>query len=422
MNLIPRDFLLAIMIAGINAADPAQCMVPYLPAPPSGRTIVIGAGKAAAKMAKVVEDSWSHPLEGLVVTRYGHGINCERIEVVEAAHPVPDASGMAGARRILDLACSARADDLVLFLLSGGASALMSLPANNLTLHDKQRVNNELLYSGANISEINCVRKHLSAIKGGRLAAMAAPARIVTLAISDVPGDDPDVIGSGPTVPDTTTFGDAKEICRKYEIELPVSIVKYLSDTVDETPKPADFGFANTEFRLIATPQISLDAAAVKAIEYGVRPIILGNAIEGEAREVAKVMSGIARQVKCYGQPVKVPAVLLSGGETTVTVRGEGRGGRNTEFQLALAKALEGSAGIWSIAVDTDGIDGTENNAGAFVTPDTLVRGERLGINPSNMLADNNAYSFFQAIGDLVVTGPTLTNVNDFRAITVLPC
>lgn len=421
MILEPRTLLRHLMDAAIDAADPAKCLQPFLPAPPSGRTIVVGAGKASAKMARVVEDHWPGPLEGLVVTRYGHRVDCDRIEIVEAAHPVPDAAGEAAARRIMDCVTSAGADDLVLCLISGGASALLSLPAEGLTLRDKQDVNRALLRSGADIGEMNCVRKHLSAVKGGRLAAAAAPARVVTLAISDVPGDDPAVIGSGPTVPDETTFAEARAIFDRYELTPSAPVARVLSDAIVETPKPGDPRLSTAECILVATPQMSLDAAADAATDFGITPLILGDAIEGEAREVAKVMAGIARQAVRQGQPAPPPLVLLSGGETTVTVRGAGRGGRNAEFQLALALALEGEADVWALAVDTDGIDGTEDNAGAVVTPDTLARAAKIGLRPEDMLANNDGYSFFEALGDLIKTGPTLTNVNDFRAILVLP-
>ncbi|MBT5495673.1 MAG: glycerate kinase, partial [Alphaproteobacteria bacterium] len=342
MTLNPTEFLHELMTAAIDAADPAQCLPAHLPDPPKGRTIVVGAGKAAAKMARTVEENWGGDLEGLVVTRYGHKVDCDKIEVIEAAHPVPDTAGEEGARRIMELVSSAGEDDLVLCLISGGASALLALPGGGLTLRDKQSVNRDLLRSGANITEMNCVRKHLSAIKGGRLAAAAAPARILTLAISDVPGDDPAVIGSGPTVADVTTYADARGIFDKYELTPPESVGRCLSTAADETPKPGDPRLRNAECELIATPQMSLDAASAIAAKHGVTPVVLGDAIEGEAREVAIVMAGIARQMARRGQPAPAPAVLLSGGETTVTVRGAGRGGRNAEFLLALAVALEG--------------------------------------------------------------------------------
>lgn len=421
MIVEPKGFLGELLDAAIYAADPERSIPAHLPAPPKGRLIVVGGGKAAAKMARVVEENWSGPLEGVVVTRYGHRVECEHIDVIEAAHPVPDASGEAGARRVLKLVSEAEPNDLVLCLMSGGASSLLSLPGDGLTLRDKQSVNRDLLRSGANITEMNCVRKHLSAIKGGRLAAAAAPAPVLTLAISDVPGDDPAVIGSGPTVADETSFADARAIFDKYELTPPESVGRYLAAATEETPKPGDPRLALATCKLIATPQMSLDAAASIAEAAGVTPIILGDAIEGEAREVALVMAGIARQIAGRGQPAPAPAVLLSGGETTVTVRGAGRGGRNAEFLLGLAVALDGAASIWGLAADTDGVDGTEDNAGAIVFPNTLERAQRAGLDAKAMLANNDGYSFFGALGDLVMTGPTLTNVNDFRAILVLP-
>jgi hydroxypyruvate reductase len=405
--------------AAIAAAQPDKTLPAYLPKPPKGRTLVVGCGKAAGSMAKAVEDHWPGELSGMVVTRYGYGVPTQRIEVVEASHPVPDEAGRRGAERMLQMVQGLTANDLVLFLVSGGGSALLSLPAPGLTLADKQAINKALLKSGANITEMNCVRKHLSAVKGGRLAAACAPARVVTLAISDIPGDDPAVIASGPTVADATTFADARAILEKYGITEPRAVIDHLRAAKDETPKPGDPRLANTELHMVATPQMSLEAAAETARKAGITPVILGDAIEGEAREVAIVHAGIARQVKRHGQPAKTPCVLLSGGETTVTVRGKGRGGRNAEFLLALAVALGGEPGIHALAGDTDGVDGTEDNAGAVLTPDSLVRGAASRVDAKKMLADNDGYSFFSAIGDLVVTGPTMTNVNDFRAILI---
>jgi len=416
-----RAFLRRLFDAAVAAADPMRCVPPHLPVPPKGRTLVLGAGKGSAAMAKAVEDHWSGELSGLIVTRYGSGVPCRRIEVVEAAHPVPDAKGRETARRILDLARTARPDDLVLCLISGGGSALLALPAEGVSLEDKQAVNRALLACGATISEMNCVRKHLSAIKGGRLAAAAAPARVVTLLISDVPGDDPATIASGPTVPDPTTFADARAVFAKYGIEPPEAVRRRFEAAGDETPKPGDPRLANTETRLIARPLASLEAAAETARAAGVAPVILGDAIEGEAREVATVMAGIARSARRHGHPAPPPVVLLSGGETTVTVRGRGRGGRNAEFLLALALALQGEDGISAIAGDTDGIDGSEDNAGAMIDPSTLVRAAAKNMDAKARLADNDAYTLFAGLGDLVVTGPTLTNVNDFRAIVVRP-
>ncbi|GAB4376582.1 MAG: glycerate kinase [Kiloniellaceae bacterium] len=405
--------------AALAAADPAKAVPRFLPPPPKGRTLVVGAGKAGGAMARAVEDNWQGDLEGLVVTRYGHAVPCQRIEVVEAAHPVPDQAGRDAARRILQRVQGLGPDDLVLCLISGGGSALLSLPAAGITLEEKQAVNKALLRSGAAIDEMNCLRKHLSAIKGGRLAAAAAPAKVVSLLISDVPGDDPAVIASGPTVPDPTSFADALAILDKYRIDAPASVRRHLEAAAEETPKPGDPRLAHCETHLIARPQDSLEAAAAAARAAGVTPVILGDSIEGEAREVAQVMAGIARQAARFGQPAKPPCVLLSGGETTVTLRGNGRGGRNAEFLLALTVALEGHAGIHAIACDTDGIDGSEDNAGAVTGPDTLARAAAAGLDAKAMLADNDGYGFFSGLGDLVVTGPTLTNVNDFRAILI---
>ncbi len=417
----PRALLLAMFRAAIDAAQPALCLPAHLPSPPKGRTIVIGAGKASAAMAAAFEAHWPGPVEGLVVTRYGHGAPTRRIEIVEAAHPVPDAAGREAAARILRLVSGLGEDDLVVALISGGGSALLAAPAAGLTLEDKQAVNRALLKSGADIAEMNCVRKHLSAIKGGRLAAACAPARVHALMISDVPGDDLSVIASGPTVPDATTREDALAVIAKYGIDLPASVRARLDDPACETPKPGDPVFARVTNTLIATPQSSLEAAAQVARAAGVTPVLLGDALEGESREVAKVMAGVARSVTRHGTPAGAPCVLLSGGETTVTVRGKGRGGRNAEFLLALAVALDGAAGIHALAGDTDGVDGSEDNAGAILTPDSLARAQVAGVSAKALLADNDGYSFFAALDDLVVTGPTLTNVNDFRAILVLP-
>ena len=414
-----RDLLMSLFRAAVEAADPMQIVPPHLPAPPRGRTLVIGAGKASAQMARAVELNWPGPLEGLVVTRYGYKVPTERIEIVEAAHPVPDRAGLDAATRILQLVRGLTADDLVLCLISGGGSSLLPLPASGLTLADKQLVNRTLLRSGATISEMNCVRKHLSAIKGGRLGAACAPARVVTLLISDVPGDDPSVIASGPTVPDPTTCADALAILQKYSISEAAAALEHLRRGQDETPKPGDPRLVGAEAILIGTPQASLEAAAELAQAAAVTPLILGDAIEGEARDVALVHAAIARQVAAHGQPARAPCVLLSGGETTVTIRGKGRGGRNAEFLLALTIALEGHPRVHAIACDTDGIDGTEDNAGAIAGPDSLQRAAALELRAKDFLADNDGYTFFSRLGDLVVTGPTLTNVNDFRAILI---
>jgi hydroxypyruvate reductase len=428
MAATDRELLLRLFDAAVGAVSAAKCLPPRLPAPPQGRTIVVGGGKAGAAMAKAVEDTvakngWRGPLAGLVVTRYGHGVPCGKIEVVEAAHPVPDAAGRRAAARMLEMVKGLGPDDLVLCLISGGGSALLAAPADGLTLEDKQAVNRALLKSGANITEMNCVRKHLSAIKGGRLAAAAAPARVVTLAISDVPGDDPSVIASGPTVPDPTTFADALAVLAKYGIDEPHAVMEHLRAAKDETPKPGDPRFARNEVIMLATAQDALRAAAEVARAAGVAPVILGDAIEGEARDVAQVHAGIARQVARFGGEDgsigAPPCVLLSGGETTVTVRGSGRGGRNAEFLLALAVALDGHPGIAAIAADTDGIDGSEENAGALLAADSLARAAAQHVNAKHRLAANDGHGFFAALGDLVVTGPTRTNVNDFRAILI---
>jgi glycerate 2-kinase len=405
--------------AAVATASPALCVPKYLPNPPRGRTVVVGAGKAAAAMAAAVEAHWSDPVEGLVVTRYGHTAPCRRIEVVEAAHPVPDAAGRDAARRIIARVSGLGPEDLVLCLLSGGASALLALPAPAITFEDKQAINRALLRSGAAIGEMNCVRKHLSSIKGGRLALAAAPARVVTLMISDVPEDDPSIIGSGPTVPDPTTCADASAILSKRGIATPERVFEHLRNPAAETPKPGDSRFARVTNIVVATPQDALEAAAGVALAAGFRPLILGNSLEGEARDVGLVHAGIAKQVARYGQPAEAPCVLISGGETTVTVQGDGRGGRNAEFLLSLAVALDGRAGIAAIAADTDGIDGSEDNAGALLLPDTLARAAEAGLDAKAHLVRNDAYPLFAKLGDLVMTGPTRTNVNDFRAIVI---
>jgi glycerate 2-kinase len=405
--------------AAIASAQPAVCIPPHLPESPRGRLIVVGAGKASAAMASVVEDNWQGPLSGLVVTRYGYAVPCRHIEIVEAAHPVPDAAGMRAAQRILDLVGNLHEDDLVLCLISGGGSALMPLPAQGLTLEMKQHVSRALLGSGATISEMNCVRRHLSAIKGGRLGAACFPAQVLTLLISDVPGDRPVDIASGPTVADPTTSADALNIVRRYGIEVPREVLEHLESGRGESVKPGDPRLKDAKVRTIATPQMALEAAASVARASGVAAHILSDAIEGEARDVGKVLAGMALQVAARDQPFSAPCILLSGGETTVTVRGSGRGGRNVEFLLSLAIALEGHGRIHALAGDTDGVDGQEEIAGAYMSPDSLARARALGLKPRDMLADNDAHRFFTALGDSVVTGPTLTNVNDFRAILI---
>ena len=420
MEPIDRRALLRDMFdAAIAAAQPALCVPPHLPAAPKGRLMVIGAGKASAAMAKAVEDHWHGPLSGLVVTRYGHAVPCRRIEIVEAAHPVPDAAGENAARRLLQFVQGLTADDLMLCLISGGGSSLLPLALPGLTLADKQAINRALLASGASIGEMNGVRRHLSAIKGGRLAAACHPARVINLLLSDVPGDDPIDIASGPTVPDPSTCADALAIVRRYAIELPPRALELLLSGESETPKPGDPRLPAIETRFIATPQTALEAAAEVARKAGLRPYILGDAIEGEARDVAKTLAGLTLQTARRGQPFEPPCVLLSGGETTVTLRGRGRGGRNVEFLLSLAVALNGEPGVFALAGDTDGVDGQEEIAGALLTPDTLDRAWGLGLQPRQRLDDNDGHGFFEALGDSVVTGPTLTNVNDFRAIVI---
>ena len=421
MTASPPDLLRAMFDAAVAAASPLLRMPGLLPPRPKGRTIVVGAGKASAEMARALESVWDGPLEGLVVTRDGHAAPCRSITIVEASHPVPDARGAEAARRILDQVAGLTADDLVIALISGGGSALLTLPAPGLSLDDKRAINAALLRSGAPIGEMNIVRKHLSAIKGGRLAAAIHPARLVTLVISDVPGDDLSVIASGPTVPDPSTFAEAAAILRRRGIDEPRAVINHLARAAEETPKAGDPRLARAETRLIATPQMSLEAAAAVARAAGITPMILGDAIEGEAREVGRVMAGIARQVARHRQPAPAPLVLISGGETTVTVRGTGRGGRNVEFLLSLAVALDGQPGTYAIAGDTDGVDGAEEIAGAILTPDTLARAAARGVDAKARLADNDGHGFFEALGDQVITGPTLTNVNDFRAILVLP-
>ncbi len=429
----PQTVLRQLYDVAVQRALPLLNTAAYLPSPPQGRTLVLGAGKAGGAMAQAVEALWPQdaPLSGLVVTRYGHtpprpaGLR-ERIEVVEASHPVPDAAGLQAAERILALTHGLTANDLVLCLISGGGSALLTLPADGIRLQDKQEINRQLLASGANIAEMNCVRKHLSRIKGGRLAAACAPARVVTLTISDVPGDDPSIIASGPTLADASTCAQALAILQRYAIAVPPQVVQALQAGVWETPKPASSVFAGHALHMIATPQQSLEAAAQAARAMGLNAYILSDEIEGESREVGKVHAALARAVAKGQGAFHKPCVILSGGETTVTLKpraegaAPGRGGRAGEFCLGLAQGLQGQAGVWALAADTDGIDGIEDNAGARVTPDTLQRAQTLGLKLDAHLQRNDAYTFFQALDDLVVTGPTHTNVNDFRAILIV--
>ena len=410
--MIPANLLRQMFDAAVAATQPDICVPAHLPDPPTGRTVVVGAGKASAAMARALEQNWQGPLEGLVVTRYGHGVPCERIELVEAAHPVPDETGRDAAQRILGLVSGLTADDLVVALISGGGSSLLTLPAPGLTLADKQAVNATLLQSGAPIDAMNCVRKHLSAIKGGRLARAAAPARLEALLVSDVPSDDPAIIASGPTVPDPTTFADARAVIERYGVAVPAEVEAHLAAGADESPKPGNPCFANTAVRLIAAPSMALAATADVARAAGYAVETLGDAIEGEARTVA---AEHARRALAAAPGT----IILSGGELTVTLTGGGRGGPNAEYALALALALDGAPNIHALACDTDGIDGSEDNAGARIGPDTLARAAAADVDPRAALAANDSYGVFATIGDLVITGPTHTNVNDFRAILI---
>ncbi|MEM0943816.1 MAG: glycerate kinase [Pseudomonadota bacterium] len=414
----PRAFLRHLFDTAIAAADPMIEVPRHLPEPPPGRVVVIGAGKASARMAEALESAWTHgPLSGLVITRYGYARPCRQIDIVEAAHPVPDEAGAQAAARLLEVVGGLTPDDLVIALISGGGSALMPLPAEGITLAEKQAVNRALLASGAHIGEMNVVRKHLSRIKGGRLAAACHPARLVSLMISDVPGDDPGVIASGPTVGEASTPAEAQVIITRYGIDLPESCARHLART-EGCPPPGDPRLAGAENRIISAPQISLTAAADAALAQGVTPMILGDSLEGEARELGTALAGIAAQVLTHGQPLPRPCVLLSGGETTVTLRGEGRGGRNVECLLSTTIRLAGRP-VWALMGDTDGVDGAEEVAGAIATPDTLTRARAAGRDAQADLAQNDAHSFFEALGDQVITGPTLTNVNDFRALYI---
>jgi len=417
VDIDPREFLIGLFHQAVAAAHPSHAVSRNLPPRPRGRTIVVGAGKAAAAMAKAVEDNWWGPISGLVITRYEHGAECRSIEVVEAGHPVPDTAGREAAERILGLVGGLTEDDLVLCLMSGGGSSLLAVPAPGISLADKQAVTRALLKSGAPIADINCVRKHLSCIKGGRLALAAAPASVFTLIVSDIPGDDPAMVASGPTVADSSTRQDALAILEGYSIAVPDSIRDWLHDPLSETPKPGDPGYERVTNRIIATADDALNAAAHAAEAAKIRPVVLGSAIQGEARDVAREHARIALKCLRRGDPARPPCVLLSGGETTVTVAGAGRGGRNSEYLLALALECNKLAGLTALACDTDGIDGTESNAGAVIDANTLNRARAMGLSAEDALARNDAYGFFEALGDLVTTGPTRTNVNDFRAI-----
>ena len=415
----PAIFLRELFAQAIASAQPDLCLPPHLPQPPKGRLIVIGAGKGAASMAKAVEDHWPGQLSGVVVTRYGYGAPCQRIEIIEAAHPTPDANSLRAAQRLLEAVRGLTPNDLVLCLLSGGGSSLLCLPGEGLTLEDKQAINKALLASGAPISDMNVIRRHLSAIKGGRLAVACHPARVLTLVISDVPGDTLEDIASGPTAGDPTTCAEALAIAERHGLQLPAAARALLESGRGESVKPDDPRLAGHEIRLVATPRMALLAAAEAARAAGVAPVLLGDAIEGEARDVGKVMAGLARSVADHGEPAPRPCVLLSGGECTVTLRGDGRGGRKVEFLLSLAIALNGKSGVFALAGDTDGVDGAQEVAGAVIGPETLQRAHDLGLSPHAALARNDAHTFFAALGDQVVTGPTRTNVNDFRAIYI---
>ena len=421
MDIHPKELLQQLFDSAVAAALPKGNLAEYLPKDTRQKAVVIGAGKAAASMAAELEAIWEGELTGLVVTRYEHGAHCERIEVIEAAHPVPDDAGERVGRRMLELVTGLGEDDVVICLLSGGGSSLLSLPAPGLALSDKQAINKALLRSGAAIDEMNCVRKHLSAIKGGRLAAATYPARLIALGISDVPGDEPTVIASGPTVADPTTSAQALSILEHYHIEVSPQVRTWLESPESETVKPGDERLSKSEFHMVATPQDAIDAGAAKARELNITPLVLGDGIEGEAREVAKVHAAIAKQILKCGQPIPAPCVIISGGETTVTIKGEGRGGRNSEFMLSLFNELKGQAGVYALAADTDGIDGIEDNAGAIIWPELYDEAKKQGLDAEQYLANNDSYNFFSQLNALVETGPTRTNVNDFRAILVLP-
>ncbi|RWL95181.1 MAG: glycerate kinase [Mesorhizobium sp.] len=415
----PKTFLTSIFNAAVAAADPEKTIRNHLPAKPKGRTIVIGAGKGSAQMAAAFEKVWDGPIDGLVVTRYGYGARCERIEIIEAAHPVPDAAGLEASRRLLEKVRGLTADDLVVALISGGGSALLPSPAPGLTLADEIAVNEALLASGAPIAAMNTIRKHVSTIKGGRLAAAAHPARVVSLVVSDIPGDNPALVASGPTVPDTGSCQDALTSIAAYGMKLPASVMAHINSSAADAPRPDDPRFAGNEVHLTASAGVSLEAAAAEAKRQGIEAVILSDAIEGEAREVGGVHAAIAREVATRNRPFAKPVLILSGGETTVTLRAKGKGGRNSEFLLAFAIGIDGVDGIHALAADTDGIDGSENNAGAFADGSTVARMRAAGVDAKAMLAGNNAWTAFNAVDDLFVPGPTGTNVNDLRAILV---
>lgn len=415
----PRAFLETLFHAAVAAADPGKVLAANLPARPKGRTVVIGAGKGAAQMAQAFEKLWEGPLEGVVVTRYGYGAPCERIEVLEASHPLPDENGLKASRRLLDAVSGLGPDDLVVALVCGGGSALLPLPAEGLTLEDEIEVNRALLASGAPISAMNALRKQISQIKGGRLAAAAYPAKVVSLVVSDIPGDDPALVASGPTIPDASTRADALKIVERYRLDLPPRVRALLATGQSLPPAPDDERFASNEVRLVASAAVSLDAAAELAQRAGIGAVVLSDAIEGEASEVGRVHAAIAREVASRNRPFRKPVVILSGGETTVTLRGKGRGGRNSEFLLSLSMAIDGACAITALAADTDGIDGSEDNAGAFADGRTVARLSAMGQDAAALLGANDSWSAFSALGDLFRPGPTGTNVNDFRAILI---
>ena len=422
MTLSAKDLLRKLFDAAVASAQPALCVPPFLPKDVKGKLVVIGAGKASAAMAAAVEKAYEGELEGLVVTRYGYSVSCEKIEILEAAHPVPDAAGLKAAQRIMEYVSALTEDDTVLCLISGGGSSLLTLPAEGISLDDIRQVNKVLLASGATINEMNCIRRQISQVKGGRLAAAAHPARIINMLISDVPGDDPINIASGPTVQNTTTAQEAIAIVERYAMDLPASVMAVLQAQLNNPAQypPCDLSAARIETHMVAAPQLALEAAAKVCAEASIPSYILSDSIEGEASDVGVVLAGLAKQVAAKDQPFKKPCVLLSGGETTVTLKGSGRGGRNVEFLLSFAVAMQGLSGVYALAGDTDGVDGVEEIAGAICDPTTLERAWSKSINPRASLSNNDGHGFFEALGDSVVTGPTMTNVNDFRAILIL--
>ncbi|WP_394886928.1 glycerate kinase [Mesorhizobium sp. AaZ16] len=419
MTIDPKSLLTAVFNAAVAAADPELTIRKHLPEKPRGRTIVVGAGKGSAQMAAALEKAWDGPLEGVVVTRYGYAARCEHIEIIEAAHPVPDAAGLEASRRLLERVSGLTADDLVIALISGGGSALLPSPPEGLTLADEIAVNEALLASGAPISAMNTVRKHVSTIKGGRLAAAAWPALVVSLVVSDIPGDNPALVASGPTVPDKGSRADALGIVAAYGMKLPAAVMAHLNSPAADAPRPDDRRFADNEVQVIASAAVSLEAAAAEARKHGIETVILSDSIEGEARDVGSVHAAIAREIAIRDRPFRKPVLVLSGGETTVTLRAKGKGGRNSEFLLAFALGIDGVAGAHALAADTDGIDGSEDNAGAFADGSSVARMRAAGVAAKAMLAGNNAWTAFNAVGDLFVPGPTGTNVNDLRAILI---